>query len=165
MRAFRRKVKGEGSGFSILEMIIVLVILALLATAAIPLVRNAVKAERETELREALRQLRDAIDAYKKYSDLNPQLIPVEWKSESGYPKTLQILVDGFIPANTIGTEDKKVRFLRKIPVDPMTKSTDWGMRGYTDKPDASSWNGEDVFDVYSHSKDKAMNGTNYKDW
>ena len=156
----------QSRGFSLLEMIIVITILSVLTAAAIPLVRNTVKRERETELRIALRQLRQAIDSYKRYSDqTNNVAIPIEWKTQSGYPKELEILVEGFIPANTVGTSGNKVKFLRRIPIDPVTGTAEWGMRSYKDEPDSTSWGGEDVFDVYSNSDGTALNGTKYKDW
>ena len=154
------------SGFTLLEIIIVIIILSILTAAAIPMVRNTVRRERESELRLALRQLRQAIDRYKLYNDQsNGTAIPIEWKTPSGYPKELKLLVDGFTPANVVGTSDARVRFLRRLPIDPMTGSTEWGMRSYKDKPDATSWGGEDVFDVYSKSNAEALNGTKYKDW
>jgi general secretion pathway protein G len=155
----------RGMGFSLIEMIIVLIILALLASAAIPLMRNSVIREREIELREALRELRKAIDEYKQFVETRPDLLKIQEKrTESGYPPSLQILVDG-IELNTPGVEDKKRRFLRRIPKDPITDSTEWGLRGYTDSPTSTSWNGEDIFDVYSKSTDVALDGTKYKDW
>jgi general secretion pathway protein G len=156
----------QSKGFSLLEMIIVITILSVLTAAAIPLIRNTVKRERETELRIALRQLRQALDAYKRYNDqTNGGAIPIEWKTQSGYPKELELLVEGFIPANTVGTSGNKVKFLRRIPIDPVTGTAEWGMRSYKDDHDSTSWGGEDVFDVYSNSDATALNGTKYKDW
>ncbi|HWP45296.1 MAG TPA: prepilin-type N-terminal cleavage/methylation domain-containing protein [Blastocatellia bacterium] len=153
-------------GFTLLEVIIVIVILSVLTTAAIPLVRNTVRRERETELRLALREIRRAIDEYKKFHDeTRGAAIPIEWKTPTGYPKTLEILVEGFIPANTVGTSGNRKRFLRRLPIDPMTGSAEWGLRSYTDKPDSTSWGGEDVFDVYSRSDRTALNGTRYSEW
>ena len=130
------------------------------------MVRNSVTREREAELRLALRQLRQAIDRYKKYhDDSNGTAIPLEWKTPTGYPKELKILVEGFIPANTVGLSGNRVRFMRRLPIDPMTGNTDWGLRSYKDGPDSSSWGGDDVFDVYSKSDGTALNGTKYKDW
>ncbi len=154
------------NGFTLLEIIIVITILSVLTAAAIPMVRNTVKRERESELRFSLRQLRQAIDRYKQFNDQsNGTAIPIEWKTQSGYPKELSILVEGFIPANVVGTSENRVRFLRRIPIDPMTGTTEWGMRSYKDKPDSTSWGGEDVFDVYTKSDAEALNGTKYKDW
>lgn len=130
------------------------------------MVRNTVRREREAELRLALRTLRQALDRYKLYNDQSQgATIPIEWKTQSGYPKELKLLVDGFTPANVVGTSDARVRFMRRIPIDPTTGSADWGLRSYKDKPDSTSWGGEDVFDVYSKSSGEALNGTKYKDW
>lgn len=153
-------------GFTLLEIIIVITILSVLTAAAIPMVRNTVKREREAELRLALRQLRQAIDRYKQFHDQsNGTAIPIEWKTQSGYPKELKLLVEGFVPANVVGTSENRVRFLRRIPIDPMTGGTEWGLRSYKDKPDSTSWGGDDVFDVYSKSDGEAQNGTRYRDW
>jgi general secretion pathway protein G len=159
--------KGRGSrGFTLLEMIIVIIILSVLTSAAIPLVRNTVRRERETELRIALRELRRAIDEYKKFHDeTRGTAIPIEWKTQSGYPKTLELLVEGFIPANTVGTSGNRKRFLRRLPIDPMTGQAEWGMRSYQDKHDSTSWGGDDVFDVYSRSTQTALNGSRYNEW
>ncbi len=153
-------------GFTLLELIITITILSILTSITIPLVRNTVKRERESELRLELRQMRQAIDAYKRFADqTNGAAIPLEWKTETRYPKDLNILVEGFIPANTVGTSGNRVRFLRRLPIDPMTGKAEWGMKSYKDEPDATSWGGEDVFDVYSLSDGEALNGTKYKDW
>jgi len=159
-------IRNRPNGFTLLEIIIVIIILSVLTGAAIPMVRNTVRRERESDLRLALRQLRQAIDRYKLYHDQsNGTAIPIEWKTQSGYPKELKILVDGFIPANVVGTSEARVRFLRRLPIDPMTGDTEWGLRSYKDKPDSTSWGGDDVFDVYSKSDGEALNGTKYKDW
>lgn len=154
------------SGFTLLELIIVISILSVLTAAAIPMVRNSVKRERESELRVALRTIRQAIDRYKKYNDdSNSTAIPLEYKTPTGYPKELKLLVEGFIPANTVGLSANRVRFLRRLPIDPITGTAEWGMRSYKDAPDSTSWGEEDVFDVYSTSDGTALNGTKYKDW
>jgi general secretion pathway protein G len=153
-------------GFTLIEIIVVITILAVLTSAAIPMVRNSVKREREIELRIALREMRRAIDAYKLFHDqTGGAAIPIEWKTPSGYPKTLEILVEGFIPANLVGTSANRKRFLRRIPINPLTGDTEWGLRSYKDKPDATSWGGEDVYDVYCKSDQIALNGTKYSDW
>ena len=155
-----------GNGFTLLEIIIVITVLSVLTAAAIPMVRNTVRREREAELRTELRQLRQAIDRYKEYFDRsNGAAIPIEWKTQSGYPKELKLLVDGFVPANVVGTSENRIRFLRRLPIDPMTGNTEWGLRSYKDKPDSTSWGGEDVFDVYTKSDGQALNGTKYRDW
>ena len=154
------------NGFTLLEIIIVITVLSVLTAAAIPMVRNTVRRERESELRLALRQLRQALDRYKQFHDQsNGGAIPIEWKTQSGYPKELKLLVDGFTPANVVGTSENRIRFLRRIPIDPMTGTAEWGLRSYKDRPDSTSWGGEDVFDVYSKSNGEALNGSKYKDW
>jgi len=153
-------------GFTLLEIIIVITILSVLTAAAIPMVRNSVRRQREEDLRVALRQLRQAIDRYKEFHDRTQGgAIPIEWKTQSGYPKELQLLVDGFIPANQVGTTGNKVRFLRRLPEDPITGNSEWGVRAYKDDPNSSSSGGDDVFDVFSKSDGTALNGTKYKDW
>jgi general secretion pathway protein G len=160
------KFNKQHQGFTLLEIIIVITILSILTAAAVPMVRNSVKRQREEDLRLALRQLRQAIDRYKEYNDRsNGGAIPLEFKTPSGYPKELNILVEGFIPANVVGTSGAKVRFLRRLPEDPMTGNTNWGLRSYKDDPGTTSWGGDDVFDVYSKSDGTALNGTKYKDW
>jgi general secretion pathway protein G len=156
----------RSSGFSLLELVLAVTIMSILTAASVPLVRNSVKRDREIELRYALRQIREAIDAYKHYSDVtNGAAIPVELRTQSGYPKDLKTLVEGFTPANVVGTSENKKKFLRRMPVDPMTGKDEWGLRGYQDRPNDDNWGGDDVFDVYSLSPGTALNGTLYKDW
>ena len=159
--------RNRNSGFTLLEIIIVIAILSVLTAATIPLVRNTVKRDREAELRLALRDLRQAIDRYKLYHDRsNGTAIPIELKTQSGYPKDLNVLVEGFIPANVVGTSGNKVRFLRRLPIDPMTGEKEWGVRAYKDDADSdSSSGGEDVWDVFTKSDMTALNGTKYRDW
>ena len=165
-RISRSSLRINEDGFSILELIIVIMILSILTTAAVPMVRNSVKRERESELRLALRQMRKAIDDYKRFNDMSGgAAIPIELRTPTGYPKELKVLVEGFTPANVVGTSQNRIRFLRKIPVDPMTGNAEWGLRSYKDKPDSTEWGGEDIYDVFSKSSDKALNGTQYKDW
>lgn len=154
------------SGLSLLELIITLAILAILVSTTLPLAYNTVKRNREIELRRALREMRTAIDAYKRYSDSTVppgQLIPIQERTPSGYPKNLEILAKGFTPSNRV--DDKKLRFLRRIPVDPNTGTAEWGVRSSTDDPDSISTNDEDVFDVYSKSSEEGLNGTKYREW
>ncbi|HVG19117.1 MAG TPA: type II secretion system protein [Blastocatellia bacterium] len=152
------------SGFTLLEIIIVITILSVLTAAAVPMVRTSVKRQREEDLRVALRDIRQAIDRYKAFGEQFPNAIPIKWRTPSGYPKELKLLSEGFEPANVV-TGSKK-RFLRKLPDDPMTGKPDWGVRSYTDDFDSTSTNGEDVFDVYSKSDGVPLNGIGkYKDW
>jgi len=134
-------------------------ILAILSSAAIPIMRFTIIHQKETELRRDLREMRDAIDRYKDYSDKGK--IRIEVGSE-GYPPDLKTLVEGV----TVGAGNTaKVRFLRKIPVDPMTGRADWGLRAVQDDPDSRSWGGSNVFDVYSKSGATATDNTQYADW
>ncbi len=146
-------------GFTLVELILTVTIIAVLVGLAMPLARNSVKREKEVALRQALRELRTAIDKYKDASDRG--LINIKLGTE-GYPENLDVLVEG-VPMN--GAVDKKLKFLRKIPTDPMTNSSEWGLRAYQDDPKLSSWGGQNVFDVYTKSEGTALDGTKYKEW
>jgi general secretion pathway protein G len=144
---------------TLLELIIACSILLILASAALPIAKYTVIRQKETELRRDLREMKDAIDRYKDAADRN--LIRVEIGSE-GYPPDLETLVKGV----QLGAgNDKKIRFLRKIPADPMTGRAEWGLRAVQDDPDSTSWGGKNVFDVYSKSTGTALDGTKYSDW
>ena len=146
-------------GMTLLELIIASAILLILASAALPMVRFAVVRPKEAELRRDLREIRNAIDHYKDYADRN--LIRVKVGSE-GYPPDLKTLVTG----EYLGTSTtQKVRFLRRIPVDPMTGRADWNLVAVEDDPDSTSWGGGDVFDVHSKSQGVAIDGTRYSEW
>jgi general secretion pathway protein G len=147
------------SGMTLLELIIATSILLILASAALPLNRMAIKRQKEFELHEALREMRSAIDRYKDAADKN--LIHVEVGTE-GYPKDLDVLVNGVELATA---KERRVRFLRRIPIDPMTDRPDWGLRSVQDDPKAGSWGGQNVFDVFSRSSGTALDGTRYSDW
>jgi general secretion pathway protein G len=149
----------SAAGMTLLELMIACGILLILATVALPLERVTLERRRESELRYDLRQMRDAIDRYKDASDKN--LIKVTAGTE-GYPPDLDTLVRG-VKLN--GPQDREVRFLREIPVDPLTKTKDWGLRSVQDDPDSTSWGEQDVFDVYSKSTGTALDGTKYSDW
>jgi general secretion pathway protein G len=143
-------------GFTLIEMIVATAILLLLVGLAIPSVKFAVKREREHELRYDLWMMRDAIDRYKDAADRGAFQIKV---GSEGYPPDLDKLVAGEDVAG------KKLRFLRKIPIDPMTGKAEWGMRSMQDDATSDSWGGQNVFDVYTKSQDEALDGTKYKDW
>lgn len=158
MMAKRRNPLAD-EAFTLIEMIAAITILLVLTTLAMPLARNEIVRKREILLHENLRMMRDAIDRYKAYSDQG--LIPVK-ADTFGYPSDLQTLVDGVAVK---GTAKGKYKFLRKVPVDPMTGGTDWGLRAMQDDTDSKSWGGENVFDVYSKSQGTALDGTQYGDW
>jgi general secretion pathway protein G len=143
-------------GFSLLELIIATAILLILSTMAVPMARLSIKREKERRLRADLWEMRDAIDRYKLDADRQAFQIKVD---SQGYPPDLETLVKG------VDVQGKKVRYLRRIPIDPMTNSTEWGMRSMQDDPDSDSFGGQSVFDVYTKSQDEALDGTKYKDW
>lgn len=157
-RVSARGKRGE-KGVTLLELIIASAVLLILASAALPVVRVTIVRSKEEQLHKALREIRNAIDRYKDYADRN--LIRVEVGSE-GYPPDLEMLVKGV----QIGAgSDRKVRFLRRIPVDPMTGRADWNLQSVQDDPDSTSWGGNNVFDVHSKSQGTALDGTKYADW
>ena len=156
-KQFSTNRRSAQAGTSLLELIIACTILLILAGAAEPMIRITIVRSREAELRRNLREIRNAIDHYKDMADA--MAFRTELAS-NGYPPDLQTLVDGVTIAG-----DKKVRFLRRIPVDPMTGQRDWGMRSVQDDPDSTSWGGDNVFDVFSKSQGTALDGSKYSDW
>jgi general secretion pathway protein G len=143
-------------GFTLIELIVATAILVILTGMALPLARVSIKREREHELRRDLWEMRDAIDRYKDAADRNAFQTKV---GTEGYPPDLETLVKG------VDVGGKKVRFLRKIPVDPMTGTEEWGLRSMNDDPASDSWGGQNVFDVYTKSQATGLDGTPYKDW
>jgi general secretion pathway protein G len=156
--SIRRPLSSE-AGMTLLELIIACSILVILSSAALPVARFSIVHRKEAELRRDLREMRDAIDRYKDLADRN--LIRVELGSE-GYPPDLETLVNG---VQLGASKDRKIRFLRKIPVDSITGRAEWGLRAVQDDPDSTSWGGKNVFDVYSKSQATASDGTRYADW
>jgi len=150
-------------GYTFIELLVVSAIVMLLASAIMPLARVTATRQREAELRRALREMRTAIDHYKDAADAQ-QIASLEIKVGSeGYPADLQVLVDGVAIQND--ATGRKLKFLRRVPVDPMTHSTDWGKRSYQDNPDATRWGGQNIFDVYTKFEGTALDGTKYRDW
>lgn len=147
---------GGERGLTLVELIITVAIVAILATAVLPIARFQVKRQKERDLRRDLWEMRDAIDRYKDAADKGAFQV----KADSlGYPPDLQTLVDG------VDIQDKKVKFLRRIPIDPMTGDTDWGLRSNQDDADTDTWGGQNVFDVHSKSTGTALDGTKYSTW
>ena len=151
-----RQKTGKQSGFTLIELIVATAILLILTGMAVPMARVTIKRERERRLRHALWEMRDAIDRYKDAADRGGFQIKA---GSEGYPPDLDTLVKG------VDVSGKKVRFLRHVPVDPMTGSTEWGLHSIQDDPTSDSWDGENVFDVYTKSPSTALDGTKYKDW
>lgn len=143
-------------GLTLVELIVAITILVILAGMAVPIARVRIRRERERELRYDLWQIRDAIDRYKDAADRNAFQVKV---GTDGYPPDLETLVKG------VDVAGKKVRFLRNIPVDPMTGKAEWGMRSMQDDPKSQTWGGQNVFDVYTKSEGTALDGTKYSDW
>ncbi|MGE3277186.1 MAG: type II secretion system protein [Vicinamibacterales bacterium] len=162
MQGIRRLTRSH-DGYTFVELLVVTTIILILASAVQPLARVAIQRQREIELRRDLREMRDAIDAFKDAADLG-QIPSTELKPGSeNYPEDLETLVEGVSAAND--ATGRKLKFLRRIPVDPMTGEAEWGKRSYQDDPDTSSWGGQNVYDVYSLAEGTALDGTKYRDW
>jgi len=151
--------RSTNHGFTLIELLVTVFVISILVGLAVPLARNSIKREREIELRAALREIRTAIDKYKDYSDRGMIMVKVDTE---GYPDKLETLVEG---VQLVGQVDKKLKLLRRIPKDPMTNSTEWGQRSIQDDLKATSWGGQNVFDVYTKSEGTAFDGTKYKEW
>jgi general secretion pathway protein G len=150
-------------GYTFVELVVVSTIIIILASAIVPLAKVTAMRQREAELRRALREMRTAIDRYKDAADLG-QISPLELRAEAeGYPPDLETLVNGVTPAQD--ATGRKLRFLRRVPLDPMTHRRDWGLRSYQDDVDTSRWGGQNVFDVYTTHAGTALDGTPYRDW
>jgi general secretion pathway protein G len=152
----RKRSVTSGRGFTLLELIIATAILLVLSTMALPLARLTIMREKERQLRIDLWEMRDSIDRYKDAADRGGFQTKVD---SQNYPPDLETLVKG------VDVNGKKIRFLRRIPIDPMTGTTEWGMRSMQDDPESDSFGGQSVFDVYTKSQGTALDGTKYKDW
>lgn len=151
--------RSRSAGYTLAEMVMVVTLLMILSGIALPVAKFTHKRLKESELRLALRTMRSAIDEYRRYSDAG--LIPIEIGTD-GYPKELENLIE---PIDLVGQVDRQIRFLRRIPVDPMTGEAEWGLRSYQDDPDSTTWGGENVFDVYSESEGVGLNKIPYAEW
>jgi len=156
MPKFNAAIRRRMRGFTLIELIVAVTILLILTGMAVPLARVSIKRERERDLRRDLWMMRDAVDRYKDAADRGAFQTKV---GSEGYPPDLDTLVNG------VDVGGKKLKFLRRIPIDPMTGNTDWGLRSMQDDPDSDSWDGNNVFDVYTKSEGTALDGTKYKDW
>lgn len=151
------------AGFTYLEMVATAAILMIVASAILPVARVGRIREKELELRRELRSMRNAIDKYQKDATETGKIGGADVKLGSeGYPEDLETLVEG---VTQVGSVDKKLKYLRRVPVDPMTGKAEWGKRCYQDPPDSRTWCGQNVWDVYSLSEGKALDGSHYKDW
>jgi general secretion pathway protein G len=157
-----RRARGQ-AGFTFIELVVVSTLLLILASAVLPLAKSTIQRSREIELRRTLREMRTAIDKYKDAVDAGLISGPDVKAGSEGYPPTLEVLVEGVKVSND--ASGRRLKFLRRIPIDPMTHTTDWGLRSYQDKADSTSWGGQNVYDVYSKSEAAALDGSKYKDW
>ena len=147
-------------GFTMVEMAIVAAMVTILSAMAIPVARYTLRRQNEVELKYELRLMRNAVDKFKQYCDAG--LLPQPGVDSECYPPDLESLVEG---VDLIGQVNRKMKFLRRIPMDPMTKEVEWGLRSFQDDPGSFSWGGQNVYDLYSLSDRRAIDGTNYKDW
>ena len=151
--------KRSQSGYTLVELVMTATLMVTLTAVALPVAKYSNKRLKEMELRTALRTMRNAIDEYKRYSDAG--LLPQELGAE-GYPRELEELLE---PIDVVGQVDRQIRFLRRIPIDPMTGEVEWGLRSHRDEPDSTSWGGESVYDVYSLSEGVGLDDRPYSEW
>jgi general secretion pathway protein G len=158
----RRRISTQ-SGYTFVEVLVVSTILLILASAVMPLARVTMQRQKEVELRRVLREMRTAIDKFKDAVDQGLIAATDLRAGSEGYPPDLDTLVEGVAMAND--ASGRKLRFLRRVPIDPMTGEADWGKRSYQDKPDSTTWGGSNVYDVYSKAAGTGLDGTKYRDW
>jgi general secretion pathway protein G len=163
MTRLHREWGRSSAGYTFIELLVVSAMVMVLASAIMPLATVTATRTREAELRRALREMRTAIDRYKDAADLNQIAAPDLKVGAEGYPPDLDTLVKGVGVVND--ASGRKLKFLRRIPVDPMTHKAEWGQRSYQDEPDARRWGGQNVFDVYTTFEGTALDGSNYRDW
>ena|SRR5713101_8052665 len=155
-------IRRSSGGFSFIELVVATAVMMILASAAMPLARVSIKRQKEVELRRDLREIRAAIDAYKDAVTSN-LIGGISVTGTDGYPPDLNTLVEGVVRANS--QTGAKIKFLRRIPIDPMTGKAEWGLRASGDDPKSTTWGGSNVYDVYSKSESKALDGSKYKEW
>lgn len=160
---WRLLLQSSQAGYSFIELLVVSTILIILASAILPLGKVTLQRQQEAELRRSMREMRTAIDRYKDSVDLGIIGDTAFQNQSEGYPPNLEILVEGLELLNN--ATGRKLKFLRRIPIDPITRSTDWGLRSYQDDLDSRTWGGENVYDVYTKSNATALDGTRYSDW
>jgi general secretion pathway protein G len=158
-----RNLRRAANGYTFVELLVVVTILLVLASAVMPLAQVVSQRQREAELRRSLREMRTAIDQFKNAVDQGRIPTTALKPGSEGYPPNLETLVEGVSAAND--ASGRKLRFLRRVPVDPMTGSTEWGLRSYQDSPTSTNWGGQNVFDVYTEFNGTALDGTKYQDW
>jgi general secretion pathway protein G len=158
-----RKLRRPENGYTFIELLVVVTILLVLASAVMPLAQVVSQRQREAELRRSLREMRTALDQFKNAVDQGRIPTTELEPGSEGYPPDLETLVEGVSAAND--ASGRKLKFLRRVPVDPMTGSTEWGLRSYQDSPTSQSWGGQNVFDVYTKFNGTALDGTKYQDW
>lgn len=163
MSPMRRWFSRTSQGYTLIELVVATAVLMILASAALPIARVSIQRQKEAELREALRDMRTAIDEFKRWADAGRISTMGVSITADNYPPSLEVLVEG-VPF-TNDASDRRKKFLRRIPADPITGRADWGLRAYTDEPDATTWGGDSVFDVYSNAPGAGLNGTPYRDW